>query len=150
MPSDTTPGGAPPPLPPNWSAQPAAPLRVLPYTSPADRPLANRTGIAAAMLHISAGLYVLLAVLVEVYLSKIGPAMEMPDDFLHLLAAFCLGLAVAVEVVAFGVHRRMKWAWPAAMAVFVVYCGSIFMPLGGIGLWAMFAEGTRKEFDAPL
>jgi hypothetical protein len=143
-------GGAPPPLPPNWPAKPGEPRRVLPYTSAADRPLVNRTGIAAAMLHISAVLYLVIAVLVEAFLSELGGAMEMQDGFIHLLAAVCVGLAGGAEVVALGVHRRMKWAWPVAMAVFVIYCGSLFMPLGGIGLWALFAEGTRKEFEAPL
>ena len=58
----------------------------------------------------------------------------------------CAALAVGVEVVAYGIHKRRFWGWVAGLAVFGLYATSLFFPLGALGLWGLLAPGSRIEF----
>ena len=62
------------------------------------------------------------------------------------LAVFCLCLAAGVEVIAHGIRKRQFWAWVAGLCVFAVYLPSLFLPLGGLGLWGLLDAGSRAEF----
>lgn len=51
---------------------------------------------------------------------------------------------VLVEVVAYGLHRRKKWAWTAGVAVFVVSLPSVAAVLG---ILLLLDRRVRAEFE---
>lgn len=97
----------------------------------------DRTAVAAICLHISAVVYVILAVLL------LGLSFESDSGLEFFLAVASIGLVVGVEAVARALQRRRFWGWVAGLCVFAVYVPSLFLPLGAVGLWALLAPGSR-------
>lgn len=75
-----------------------------------------------------------------------GKARFRDPYFGAIFGAFCLVLAVAVEVVAYGIHKRRFWGWIVGLIVFGIYTPSLFFPLGILGLSGLLASGSRIEF----
>jgi hypothetical protein len=101
----------------------------------------NRIGLAVVCLHISAAMYLLLGALVSFFfISDDKAAIGV------ILGVFCLGLIVGIEVVVYGLRKRMNWAWIAGLCIFAVYVPSLFFPLGALGLWALLDNGTQRAF----
>ena len=107
-------------------------------------------GMALVCLHISAALYVVAGLgLYALFSGDLAHSPELgsgAETFGAVIAVFCIALAVGVEVVAYGVHRRKFWAWIAGLVVFGLYLPSAFFPLGALGLWGLLATGSRNEF----
>ena len=103
----------------------------------------HKIRLATTCLHISAVVYVLFGVLF-LWLSGDLDGYERTGDV--ALAVFCLCLAAGVEVIAHGIKKRRFWAWVAGLCIFAVYLPSIFLPLGGLGLWGLLDAGSRAEF----
>ncbi|HKB03910.1 MAG TPA: hypothetical protein VKD90_16935 [Gemmataceae bacterium] len=104
----------------------------------------HRIGLAIACLHVSAALYLLVGALMfsPYLLSDTGPSLPAAIA----LAALCLGLSAAAEVIAAGLRRRRLWAWIAGLCVFGMYLPSMFLPLGAVGLWGLLDAGSRAQF----
>ena len=104
-------------------------------------PMKDRTALAIVCLHISTGAYVLLAGILAVLPSRVETSR-----FTVVLIGFCLALA-AVEILIVGLKRRKFWAWIVGIIVSGAYVPSLFLPLGALGLWGLFAPGSRKSFE---
>lgn len=100
----------------------------------------HRIGLAVACLHISAILYLLVAVLFVFFLVDEGLLLAI------FFSGFCVALSVAVELIAAGLQRRKFWAYIASMCVFTTYIPSLFLPLGVLGLWGLLDPGSRSVF----
>ena len=104
----------------------------------------HRVGVAIVCLHISAALYAVAGLAFFVLVNGgNGTDGNLPVALVLLL--FCLGLAVGVEVVAYGLKHRRFWAWVAGLAIFGVYLPSGFLPLGVLGLWGLLQKASRAE-----
>ena len=128
-----------------------------PYESPRTSDLGAQPAspksfviLALVSLHISAVLYVLLGLILPTVLSSDSASQHNAGAvgaiFGIFIAAFCMVLAAGVEVVAYGIHKRRFWGWIAGLIVFGIYTPSLFFPLGVLGLWGLFAAGSRSEF----
>ena len=124
-----------------------------PYEGPSsqtENPLEkSRVGVALVCLHISAVLYLLLGFALPVLLTLAdGGDLEVATTtgVSVFLFMFCALIAVGVEIVAYGIHKRRFWGWVAGLIVFGIYAPSLFMPLGALGLWGLLAAGSRAEF----
>ena len=81
-----------------------------------EKILANqhKIGLAANCLHISAVLYLIGgAIAVPLFLSE-----YQTDQGLTFLTISLLALVGGIELVAFGLYRRMRWAWTAGICIF--------------------------------
>jgi hypothetical protein len=105
----------------------------------------HKIGLATVCLHISAVLYLIVALLMF-------PLFTAVDDtgwgLLFAIGMFilCLGLIAGIEFVVYGLHRRKFWAWVAGLCIFGLYAPSLFFPLGALGLWGLLDSGSRAEF----
>lgn len=109
----------------------------------------NRINLAIASLHISAGIYVLIALLLfplVLYSDETGYGLAIAMG----LSGFCLALCIGIEVVALGLRNRKFWAWIAGLCIFSMYVPSLFLPLGALGLWGLLDEGSRAEFGVKM
>jgi hypothetical protein len=61
------------------------------------------------------------------------------------IGAIWLAMLVLIEVVAISFHRRRRWAWTAAIAVFALTLPSL---AGILGLVLLFRPGVREEFTS--
>lgn len=107
----------------------------------------DKIGFAVTCLHISAVLYLLIA------LGGTAGMFILPDmpAGLRLVMAgmwIVVGFAmiVLVEAVAWGLKRRKFWAWVVALGVFALYVPSLFLPLGAVGLYGLLVEPSRRAF----
>ncbi len=105
----------------------------------------HRIGMSIVCLHLSAGVYFLLALLLPSLLLSISEN-EYKLPIAIGFGIFCLMLAVGVEVIVYGLHRRWFWAWLAGILVLGIYLPTIFLPLGAIGLWGLLDAESRAEF----
>src|SRR5713101_6732144 len=101
--------------------------------------------LASLSLHISALLYFAIAVgcLVAARQMELSSSQRA---FLAFLGGACALLALGVEFVAYGVHRRRYWAWITGLCVFGLYVPSLFLPLGLLGLWGLLDRGSQEAF----
>ena len=109
----------------------------------------SRVGVALVCLHISAVLYLLLGLSLPLLLTlDDGGNLDAfaATGISVFLFFFCALIAVGVEVVAYGIHKRKFWGWVAGLIVFGIYAPSLFLPLGAFGLWGLLATGSRAEF----
>jgi hypothetical protein len=128
-----------------------------PERPPEDRsddvppPAKSRVWLAVVSGHLGAAFHVLFAIGA---LAVVGLfAADLSDDdgaavgvlVFGWFALFSLALAIVVEVVTIGVHRRRPWAWFAGFAMFVLYLAFV-LPIGAIGLCGLLTEGSRREF----
>ena len=105
----------------------------------------HKIGLATICLHISAGLYVIVGlVLFPVFMSDDETGLGLLFAVVTLL--LCLALASGIEFVVYGLRRRKFWAWVAGLCIFGLYVPSLFLPLGAIGLWGLLDSGSRTEF----
>jgi hypothetical protein len=103
----------------------------------------HRVGLAIVCLHISSGLYLLLAVMMfPILVAEDGRGLTLAI----IMSAFCVALSIGVEIVAVGLGRRKLWAWVAGLCVFGTYVPSLFFPLGALGLWGLLDAGSRAQF----
>jgi len=100
--------------------------------------------LATVMLHLSVFLYVIIGAVCLVIAGTADSSFEQAA--LTALAGSCFLLALGVEVVAYGVHRRRYWGWIAGLCVFGVYVPSLFLPLGILGLWGLLDRSSRQVF----
>jgi hypothetical protein len=63
-----------------------------------------------------------------------------------MLVGVCALLVAGVEVIAYGVAQRRRWAWIAGVGLFATFIPSLFLPLGVLGLWGLLDRKTREEF----
>ena len=124
-----------------------------PYDAPSSRTvdsrMKSRVGVALVCLHISALLYLLLGLASPLLLTlddtgSAGGAAATGASV--VLFIFCALIAVGVEIVAYGIHKRRFWGWVAGLVVFGIYLPSLFMPLGALEFWGLLASGSRAEF----
>jgi hypothetical protein len=101
--------------------------------------------LATVCLHTSAILYLGLGAGLLVAISGLASG-PFERAALVFLGSFCIVLALAVEVIAYGVARRWLWAWIVGVCVFCLYVPSIFMPLGILGLWGLLHPDSRALF----
>jgi hypothetical protein len=104
----------------------------------------HRIGIAIVCLHISAVLYFMVGVLIlgifAINEHEAGTGAGL------CMFVFCVALIAGIEVVVHGLHQRKFWAWIAGLCIFGMYIGSLFFPLGALGLWGLLDSGSRAEF----
>lgn len=115
--------------------------------------LRSRIFISLICLHIGAILYLLCIFFIQWILSLIDdPAFNSePSDqidrlFFIMMMVMCVGCAIAIEVVAYGLLKRKKWGWIGSVIVFGLFAPSLFMPIGAVGLWALLTNGIPAEF----
>ena len=104
----------------------------------------HRIGLAVVCLHISAALYVLLGLAFPLFLADDRSGVGLPIALGFF--AFCVALAVGIELVVYGLGRRKLWAWIAGLCIFGMYVPSLFFPLGALGLWGLLDNGSRAAF----
>ena len=107
----------------------------------------HRVGMAVICLHISAAVYVFLALLpVALWLSD-RHLPELGTVIFFCPVFFCLmAMSFGTEVVVWGLFRRKFWAWVAGLCIFGLYVRSLFLPLGALGLWGLLDDGSRAQF----
>lgn len=106
----------------------------------------NRVAIASVCLHLSAVIYVALGLLFFVLSRSPEYAEEVSPGLGQAMLAFCVCIALGIEVVALGLRRRRFWAWIAGLCIFALFVPSPFLPLGVLGLWGLLAQGSRAAF----
>jgi hypothetical protein len=67
-----------------------------------------------------------------------------------MLVGLCALLVAGIEVIAYGVVQRRRWAWIAGVGLFATFVPSVFLPLGVLGLWGLLDCKTREEFGVRL
>lgn len=118
--------------------------------------LPGRLRLTVVCLHISAGLYVLVAlgaVLVPLLLIPSLPPEEAAAAGIFVIfglffALICIGLAIGVELVTWHLTKLRYWAWITAIVICAFYLTSLFLPLGALGLWGLLDAGTQAAFQS--
>jgi hypothetical protein len=67
-----------------------------------------------------------------------------------MLVGVCAMLVAGIEVIAYGVAQRRRWAWIAGVGLFATFVPSLFLPLAVLGLWGLLDRKTREEFGVSL
>jgi len=98
----------------------------------------KRLLVSIVCLHISAVLYVLLAGIILWLLKG-----TLTGAILAIVAAL---MAVAAEIVVFGLLRVKLWAWIAGVLLLSMYATSGFFFVGIPGLWGLASAETRNIF----
>jgi hypothetical protein len=110
----------------------------------------HRIGMSIVCLHIAAAFYAIAgvtAVLVAIFAPEEAREMAVIGRIAMGVVAFLsFTFATVAEVVAWGLRRRMFWAWILGLIVFGTYVLSPLLVLGVLGLWGLFDPGSRREF----
>jgi hypothetical protein len=137
------------PSPDALSPKPERPPEV--HSDDVPPPAKSRVWLALVGGHLGAAFHVLFAI-GALAVACLFVADVSDDDGAAVgvlvfgwFALFSLALAIVVEVVTIGMHRRRPWAWFAGFAMFVLYL-AFLLPIGAIGLCGLLTEGSRREF----
>lgn len=95
-------------------------------------------------LHISTVLYVLVTIILGFILCS-GVGLET-NIIMILMAAISLFMIIFIEIVVFNLKKYRFWAWVTGIALCGLYIPSIFIVLGGLGLWGLLDNETREKF----
>lgn len=108
----------------------------------------GRISRATTCLHIATGLYLVIGVaLIPLFPWLAEDNSGFASCYGVFLFVCCAIVAGAMEVIAAGLRRRRYWAWVLGVVVFGVYAASLFMPLGIVGLFALFDDETKAIFE---
>jgi chromate transport protein ChrA len=110
----------------------------------------NRIAVSSVCLHVSAAIYVALGFLFVGLSYSPDYSEEFTVGLGRAMLAFCICIALGIEIVALGLRRRKFWAWVAGLCVFALYVPSPFLPLGALGLWGLLTPGSRATFGLPV
>jgi Ca2+/Na+ antiporter len=102
--------------------------------------------------HISTVLYVLLGIGFLAIFATVPLDPELPRSFGPIFGVvtfvLCLVFAAGVEVVVWGLKKLKYWAWITGIVTCAFYISSIFIVLGGLGLWGLLDAETQAAFNA--
>jgi hypothetical protein len=102
--------------------------------------------------HISAVLYVVLGILLLVIFASFPLSdLQIPNRFWLtygiISCLLCIALAIGVEIVVWGLTKLKYWAWIVGIMICGLYVTSLFIILGGLGLWGLLDTGTQAAFQ---
>lgn len=100
-------------------------------------------------LHISAVLYLLMALFLPILIVRVHPDEGTGRIIGLVFLVVSLLMAVGVEVVVAGLKRHRFWAWTAGVIICGLYIPSLFIVLGAFGLLGLLDQGTRGLFFEP-
>jgi hypothetical protein len=105
----------------------------------------SRIGMAIICLHIDAVIALLVGIsVIGVYVREGMVFGEEP--YTSGLLTVLLPLIAFIEIAAFGLQKRQKWAWIMALVIFLCFSGSVIcMPVVPFGLWGLFDRNSLRE-----
>ena len=114
----------------------------------------KRLQMTIICLHISAGLYIAIAlgVVLFLYLYIKNPEAIPPDDAAILsvagvlVAVMSIAMAAFIEIVIADLRRLRYWAWIAGLIICGIYVPSLFAVLGVLGLLGLLDVETQAAF----
>lgn len=109
--------------------------------------LAGKTWLAVLSMHLGAALSFFLGVVAVAFCFFITPIPRTENVLLGLtVLGVGVSLALVLEWIVSGLHRRRFWAWLVSVFVCVLFLPTPFLPIGILGLWGLSDVGTRREF----
>lgn len=101
-------------------------------------PVPSKLKMTIVCLRISTILYVSIGAAAMIFIPE--------PVFGSLLLVICLALAAGVEIVIYGLKNYKPWGWITGLIVCILYIPSLFIILGGLGLWGLLDAETKSRF----